>query len=184
VRDGQEAFLAGYRQRARHAFPISRVLLSLSRIHFIQAESAGEWAAARRLVEEYAASLHVDLGFQNFEDEVRRLSREYGPPQGVFLLAARGDEWLGCVGLRRIDESVCEMKRLYVAPAGRGQGLGRALAEAIIDRAKELGYKRMVLDTLPFMKDAQALYASLGFEPIPAYRFNPIAGSAFLELKL
>jgi GNAT superfamily N-acetyltransferase len=158
--------------------------LTLPRIRLAAAESADEWAAARRLVEEYAASLDVDLGFQDFESEVRHLPREYGPPQGVFFLAARGDEWLGCVGLRRIDESVCEMKRLYVAPAGRGQGLGRSLAEAIIGRAKDLGYERMVLDTLPFMKDAQALYASLGFVPIPAYRFNPIAGSAFLELKL
>ena len=160
------------------------MLLRSPHIRLAPAESATEWAAARRLVEEYAASLNVDLGFQNFQDEVRHLSQEYGPPQGVFLLASRGGEWLGCIGLRGIEEGVCEMKRLYVVPAGRGQGLGRMLAEAIIERAKELGYKRMVLDTLPFMKDAQALYFSLGFEPIPAYRFNPIAGSAFLERKL
>ncbi|HEY6929931.1 MAG TPA: GNAT family N-acetyltransferase [Thermoanaerobaculia bacterium] len=155
-----------------------------SSVRLVVCDSPERWAAARRLVEEYASSLGVDLGFQHFENEVNDLPREYGRPDGVFLLAEKDGRWLGCIGLRKLEKDVCEMKRLYVVAGGRGHGVGRTLAEAIIERAKELGYKRMVLDTLPFMKDAQALYFSLGFEPIPAYRFNPIAGSAFLERKL
>lgn len=154
------------------------------KIELIQPDSADQWAQARRLVEEYAASLHLDLGFQNFEREVNNLAREYGPPDGAFLLAGHDSAVLGCVGLRKFAAGVCEMKRLYVAPAGRGQGVGRTLAEGIVARARHLGYERMRLDTLEFMKEAQALYISLGFEPTSAYRFNPIPGSSFLELKL
>jgi len=154
------------------------------KIDLIQPDSADKWAAARRLVEEYAASLHLDLGFQNFAWEVNNLAREYGPPDGAFLLAEHDGEALGCVGLRRFSDGACEMKRLYVVPASRGHGVGRALAEGIVAQGRRLGYKRMLLDTLEFMRNAQALYVSLGFEPTRAYRFNPIPGSSFLELKL
>ena len=153
-------------------------------LRLVPPDSPERWAAARRLIQEYAASLDVDLAFQNFADEVANLSREYGPPGGAFLLAELAGDRVGCVALRRFGEGVCEMKRLYVAPAGRWHGVGRALAEGIVARARELGYERMVLDTLPTMKQAQALYASLGFRPIPAYRYNPVPGTAFLELGL
>ncbi len=155
-----------------------------STLRLLPADSPEAWATARRLVEEYAAALGVDLDFQNFAAEVEHLPREYGPPGGAFLLAEINGVAVGCVGLRRLEEGVCEMKRLYVAPAGRGHGIGRALAEGIIARARELGYARMVLDTLPSMQTAQALYAALGFRPIPAYRHNPVPGAAFLELRL
>ncbi len=154
------------------------------KVELIQPDSADQWAAARRLVEEYAASLHVDLGFQNFEREVNNLAREYGPPDGAFLLAKHDSGFLGCVALRRFSQAACEMKRLYVIPASRGHGVGRTLAEAIVAQARRLGYKRMLLDTLQFMQEAQALYVSLGFEATSPYRFNPIPGSSFLELKL
>ena len=154
------------------------------KIGLIQPDSADEWASARRLVEEYAASLHLDLGFQNFEREVNNLGREYGPPDGAFLLAEHDGGVLGCVGLRRFSEGACEMKRLYVDPASRGHGVGRALAEGIVAQARCLRYTRMLLDTLEFMKEAHALYVSLGFQPTSAYRFNPVPGSSFLELKL
>src|SRR5262245_27388424 len=121
-------------------------------LRLIDPESPEEWAAARRLIEEYAASLDFDLCFQGFEAEVRDLPREYGPPAGVLLLAAGDSGWLGCVALRKLSEGVAEMKRLYVTPTGRGQGFGRALVEEIVARARRLGYARIVLDTVPSMR--------------------------------
>src|SRR4051812_9950577 len=143
-----------------------------------------DWREARRLIEEYAASLNVDLCFQNFAHEIEHLADEYGPPAGAFLLAVERGVNLGCVGLRRMLGGVAEMKRLYAAPAARGRGVGRLLAEGIIDAARALGYTAVVLDTLPWMKEAQSLYAALGFKGTSAYRFNPVPGTAYLELKL
>jgi carbonic anhydrase len=153
-------------------------------VRLVQPATAGEWRQARALVDAYAASLGVDLSFQGFEDELTHLETEYGPPSGVFLLAERGGAYIGCVGVRRLAAGTAEMKRLYVSPAGRGHGLGRLLAEAAIEAAREMGYARLVLDTLPSMSEARTLYRSLGFTEISAYRFNPVAGTAFLELRL
>jgi GNAT superfamily N-acetyltransferase len=134
----------------------------------------------RALVREYAASLPFALDFQDFDRELNELPGDYAPPQGALLLA-RG---AGCVALRPIDETTCEMKRLYVRPSARGTGLGRRLAEAAITEARTLGYKRMRLDTVPGMDSAQSLYEQLGFEDIAPYRSNPIPGARFLELQL
>jgi GNAT superfamily N-acetyltransferase len=131
----------------------------------------------RTLFREYADSLGVDLSFQGFDDELASLPGGYDA-----LLVALPD--LGCVGVRALDEGICEMKRLYVRPQGRGLGLGRALALAAIERARGLGYERMRLDTLPMMGAAQELYTTLGFVDIDPYRHNPIAGSRFMELAL
>lgn len=150
----------------------------------VHATSDPHWAAARRLVQEYADSLGVDLGFQDFAHEIASLRSHYAPPDGRFLLCHLDDEFAGCVGLRRFDASDCEMKRMHVTPAFRGRGLGRVLAEAIIAEAKAAGYRRMLLDTMPFMKQAHLLYESLGFKPIAPYRHNPVPGTAFLSLKL
>jgi GNAT superfamily N-acetyltransferase len=146
--------------------------------------TAAHWAAAQRLVEAYAASLPVDLAFQSFDEELAHLSAHYAPPAGAFLLANLDAAWVGCVGLRRFAEGDCEMKRLYVAPTGRGRGVGRALATAIVAKAKAAGFQRMLLDTLPSMPEALALYQSLGFQPIAPYRYNPVDGTAFLQLVL
>ena len=154
------------------------------RSDFIAASSPEHWNAARRLFEAYAASLDVDLCFQGFEEELRDLPRRYGPPDGALLLAATDADYVGCVALHRWSEDACEIKRLYVAPDGRGQGLGRRLTEAIIAEARRIGYARMLLDTLPSMREAQGLYKSLGFVPVSAYRPNPVPGSLFLELTL
>ena len=146
--------------------------------------SPEDWRTARGLIEAYAASLGVDLCFQNFDDEIEHLSEQYGPPRGAFLLAEVNGRAIGCVGLRRYDESSGEIKRLYVDPPGRGHGAGRALTQAIIARGRELGYARLVLDTLPSMTEARALYTSLGFVSIQPYRHNPIEGTSFLALNL
>lgn len=149
-----------------------------------QATSDGEWQEARALIEEYASSLDVDLTFQDLAGELAHLPRDYAPPSGAMLLAVDGGAFLGCVGVRRWADGVGEVKRLYVRPSGRGRAVGRLLATGIVSKAKEIGYTRLVLDTLPSMTEARALYLSLGFEPIPAYRFNPVPGTTFLSLDL
>ena len=138
----------------------------------------------KKLFEEYAESLGFDLSFQNFNEELANLPGEYALPTGCLLLAMYKNEVAGCVALRRIDKTICEMKRLYVRPQFRRQGIGRTLAEAVIERAKRAGYKQMRLDTAPTMNAARNLYESLGFEEIDAYRYNPLKGSVFMELIL
>lgn len=166
-----------------------------------RAESDQAVHRASLLFREYAASLSVDLSFQNFETEVATLPGDYAPPNGRLLLAfvddvdgcnaARSERvgvpapcYAGCVALRKIDDHICEMKRLYVSEAYRGCKIGRRLAEAAIEAAREIGYRRMRLDTLPEMNRAQQLYRELGFREISPYRYNPVVGTKFFELML
>ncbi|HEU5213640.1 MAG TPA: GNAT family N-acetyltransferase [Gaiellaceae bacterium] len=139
---------------------------------------------ARALFAEYAASLGVDLDFQGFDDELAGLPAGYLAPTGVLLLADTGAGTVGCVAVRALQGDICELKRLYVRPAGRGAGLGRTLTEAAIAAARRLGYRSMRLDTLPAMQTAYALYRELGFREIEPYRFNPVPGTRYLELDL
>jgi GNAT superfamily N-acetyltransferase len=151
---------------------------------WIEPASPGQWEEARRLVEEYAASLGVDLSFQDFHAEVTDLPSKYGPPGGAFLMAVAEGRAAGCGGLCRFSDREGEIKRLYVAPSWRGRGLARRLMERLIGRARGLGYSRLLLDTLPSMKEAQSLYRSLGFRSVPSYRFNPVEGTDFMALDL
>ena len=159
-------------------------------MELIQAQSLEEVARARELFEEYAAGLGISLCFQNFDKELANLPGDYVPPSGRLFLALENNEAPGCVALRKIadektGDSVCEMKRLYVRPAFRGIGLGRTLADKVIQSAREIGYARMRLDTLPGKMDrAIAMYQSLGFTRIEPYYQNPVEGAAFMELKL
>lgn len=138
----------------------------------------------RELFRAYQTSLGIDLCFQNFESEMEQLPGKYTLPEGRLYLAFEDGQAVGCAGLRRIEEGVCELKRVYVHPAFRGQGIGRRLALQAVNDASEIGYERMRLDTLPSMRSARGLYRSLGFEPIAPYTNNPVEGAIFLELKL
>src|SRR6266581_5799548 len=149
-----------------------------------EAQTRGDVEQARRLFAEYQAAIGVDLCFQGFAEELASLPGNYSRPAGCLLLAIDGATILGGVGLRPLRGSDCEMKRLYVRPAGRGQGLGRMLTIAVIGEARQAGYRRVLLDTLPTMTEALVLYRSLGFTEVAPYYANPIAGVSYLALSL
>ncbi len=150
----------------------------------LSATSADEVETARTLFRDYEKGLGISLCFQNFAEEVAALPGTYAPPDGRLLLAWVGGEAAGCVALRKLGEGIAEMKRLYIRPAHRGTGLGRRLAEAVLDEARSIGYRAVRLDTLPTMKEAQALYVSLGFTDIPPYNDHPVEGTRFMEKRL
>lgn len=158
------------------------------RLELVAATSAEHLGAVRELFEEYAAALSIDLCFQNFEAELAGLPGDYALPGGALLLALVDGTPAGCVAMRPLPESdhvnACEMKRLYVRRAFRRFGLGRQLAQRIMDLAALAGHSCMLLDTLDEMEAARGLYTSLGFEEIPPYYFNPIAGAHYLKVEL
>jgi ribosomal protein S18 acetylase RimI-like enzyme len=158
----------------------------MDRRFIIRPAEPHEMAVIAALFREYAASLAVDLSYQQFEAEVAALPGPYVPPAGALLLAVSPvDEPLGCVALRPLAEpGACEMKRLYARPAARGTGVGHALAVAAVQAATAAGYRAMCLDTLPTMYTAQALYRRLGFEITPPYYDTPIAGTIFMRKML
>jgi len=151
----------------------------------VEARTPAEIEQARRLIRAYADWLGVDLCFQGFAQELDGLPGAYAPPAGRLLLARVAGEAVGCVALRPLAPGICEMKRLWVEPGFGGRGIGRALAEAVIEAAREAGYERMRLDTIPArMPAAQQLYQALGFVEIPPYYHNPLEGVVMLELPL
>lgn len=180
ARDSRE----GSRNGAKHrAAPLSSAVL-----RFSAPSSAAHYDALRDIFREYAAALQVDLCFQDFENELSGLPGEYAPPRGALLMAWEDENLIGCCALRPLDNvdypNACEMKRLYVRPAFRSTGVGRQLAEAILDIARVAAYDCVLLDTLDDMESARALYQDLGFEEIPPYYHNPIAGAHYLRANL
>jgi putative acetyltransferase len=149
-----------------------------------EAQDSPDIAIARELFLEYRNGLGVDLCFQSFDEELKTLPGRYARPMGRLLLATQGELAVGVVAMRGLDGADCEMKRLYVRPEGRGLGVARALTARLIDEARFLGYRRMLLDTLPGMRQAQALYRSIGFYEIRPYCENPISGTLYMALDL
>jgi len=149
-----------------------------------EAQSSAQLDDLRTLFREYAAALPIDLGYQHFEDELSSLPGAYSAPVGALWLAYGGALPAGCVAVRPLEPLVAEMKRLYVRPGWRGTGLGKKLAQKTIAFAKHAGYQKMRLDTLASMSRARTLYASLGFQEIPAYYPSPIVETVFMELTL
>jgi len=158
--------------------------LALATAVRIQPAEGADIAVVHALFLEYARSLDVSLSFQGFDRELATLPGAYAPPHGRLLLARQGAEVAGCVALRPLEADRCEMKRLYLRPPFRGQGIGRDLAEAIIAEARAIGYRSICLDTLASMDAARAMYASLGFRAIPAYYDNPLPGVLYAALDL
>ena len=148
------------------------------------ASSPADLLLIRELFAEYAASLGFNLHFQNFDTELATLPGDYAPPRGALLLAFHAGALAGCVGVRPLEGSICEMKRLYIRPGLRGLRIGYRLANEAIAAARHAGFARIRLDTIPSMHEAQALYLRLGFHEIPAYRHNPIPDTRYLELDL
>jgi GNAT superfamily N-acetyltransferase len=146
--------------------------------------SFADLACVRLLFEEYRTWLGIDLGFQKFDEELASLPGDYGRPRGRLWLAMMGAEAAGCAGIRPFGQGDCEMKRLYVRPGQRGKGVGKRLAATAIEVAKQIGYRRMYLDTLASMTDATRLYRSLGFQETEPYTYNPYPNVLYFALDL
>lgn len=153
-------------------------------LEIIEVSSKNSIEYARELFIEYADHLGIDLEFQNFDNEVKMLPKDYAPPNGCILLAFFKNELAGCVALRLYKDKICEMKRLYVRQTYRGKGIGKILSKRIIEKAKISSFTHMRLDTFPYMKEAITIYLSLGFKEIKPYRYNPFEDAKFFELEL
>lgn len=151
-------------------------------------ETGDNLNTAIELFKAYQAELNVDLRFQNFDEEIHQPLKKYGPPQGALFLAFVNDEPIGCIALQELPEEngskVCEMKRLYVKPENRKDKAGYFLVEALITKAKMLGYNIMKLDTLDRLQPAIKLYEKFGFEKTTSYYNNPLPGVVFMQLSL
>lgn len=154
-------------------------------VELTEGKSDEDFKTAIQLFKEYAAQIGVDLEFQNFTNEIQNIEIQYSRPKGIIFIA-RNDKNLplGCFGIRALEGSICELKRMFLKKEARGLGLGKQMLEKAIETAKELGYQKMRLDTLPTMNAAIGLYKKIGFYEIEPYRFNPIQGTKYFEMSL
>ena len=148
------------------------------------AETKSDFEQGKELFREYATSLGVDLSFQDFEKELITIDQQYRQPKGGLILAFKDEQPVGCAGVRKLEDDTAELKRMYVKVECRGYNIGVGLLERSLKLARELGYKKMRLDTLKNMTKAQSLYQSFGFYEIPSYRFNPLEGTIYMEKDL
>ena len=156
----------------------------MSAVEINLARSADDFALAKDLFLEYAKAINIDLSFQDFDQELAGLTVQYGPTEGGILFLIVEGRPAGCVAVRRFEKDIAELKRMYVRPAYRRAGYGRRLGEEALALARRLGYRAIRLDTLPHMEEALALYRSFGFVEIEPYRFNPVPGAKYFELRL
>jgi ribosomal protein S18 acetylase RimI-like enzyme len=155
--------------------------MPLSEIQFLISQTPGEFKIAKDLFEEYGASLSVDLCFQGFDEELQTMHTQYNLPKGCLMLVYENEKAIGCAAIREYEKNSCELKRMYLKQECRGKGIGKKLLQLMSDKAKELGYTKILLDTLPQMKEAQHLYKTFGFKQIDPYRFNPVEGTVYME---
>lgn len=154
-------------------------------IRIKEATSNEAYSIAIKLIKEYVSQLGVDLSFQNFNREIQNIEQQYARPKGIMIIVYNEHEKaIGCFGIRLYEASICELKRMYLKKEYRGMGIGKELLAKSIELGKDLGYKKMRLDTLPSMQAAIGLYKNMGFYEIPAYRFNPIEGTKYFEIVL
>ena len=151
---------------------------------FKTANTNKEFEDGKNLFQQYANSLDLDLGFQDFSNELKLINKQYNKPKGALLLAYKNNVAIGCAGIRELNSNTAELKRMYVQPEYRKYKIGVRLLALAIEIAKELNYKSIRLDTLPAMTKAQELYRSFGFYEISSYRFNPVDGTVFMEKQL
>jgi ribosomal protein S18 acetylase RimI-like enzyme len=153
-------------------------------MNYLRAATDFEYAHAVMLFKEYAQWLNIDLSFQHFDDELLSLKTMYAAPNGGIVLCKDQDEFIGCVGIRKIDNAIAELKRMFVKPAYQKQGIGKTLLEKAIELATALNYKIVRLDTLNYMTAAINLYMQNGFYEIPAYYYNPNETAVYFEMKI
>lgn len=151
-------------------------------ISIIEAETTEDYQEAKKLIDKYVAFLGMDLEFQDFSEEMESLKEMYGPPGGCMILAKEDEKYIGCIGLRPLDDKFAELKRMYVDDNYRGQGIGDLLLSSFIKKSRDLGYEGIRLDTLPELKTAFSLYKKYGFKEIEPYRYNPRNDALFMEL--
>ena len=158
--------------------------MEISNYKYVPVTSGEEYTEAKKLFREYAALINIDLAFQNFEEELSAINKMYAPPAGGIILCKADEKFVGCIAIRKIEEHICEIKRMYVDPIFQGRGIGKELLEKALQLAKYYNYELIRLDTLNYMEQAIRLYKQYGFYEIEPYYFNPNTTAIFFEKRV